>query len=220
VFGDIDLAPDDRTAFFLGGDSAQSRNRIMALDLISGVTAEVAKLPDTARGIAVRVSPDGETLAVTLARSAAGAADTSEASSTGYLAVVGIGDGRYREVYGPVSGRTMKASERPRPGNITPLLRMSRMGEPRWTRDGRAVLVGILQDDGSWEVNRIDANEAGAQRLGTITSPEIQANGDSAEGFTLSPDGRQIAYGGYTTTRPLNELWTLDFSALLRTPGR
>jgi hypothetical protein len=64
----------------------------------------------------------------------------------------------------------------------------------------------------------VSAESGNAEAVGAVTSDEITRNGSRTDGFSISPDGRRIAYGGRATSRPTNELWALDLSSLLKKP--
>ena len=204
---DFALSPDGTTVYFGAGKASDQKDRLLAVDLASAQARQVAVLPD-ANISSVAVRPDGRALATTFAsgstaRSAGGVPD---APATSHIAVVGIDGTPWRTLYGPVVGR-------PDPGTMNTRPRLS---EPTWSEDGRSILFGRHEDDGSLTLWRVPAAGGPPDRIGAMTSDDVKRNGANPGGLTLTADGRRAAYFGFATIRASNELWALDLSALLK----
>jgi hypothetical protein len=169
-------------------------------------------LQDDADILSLVSDPTGRSVAMTIAKGP-GAAVIATVNSDGT---------GYREVYGPVPGRVFPGSGRPSPGNVVPAADTlhPRVGPPAWSQDGQSLMFGFHEDDGSWKVMRVGLTGGVAEVIGTFSSNEFKLNGPRAEGFTVSPDGRRVAYGGFTVTRPTNELWALDVSSISKRAPR
>ncbi|HEX6976356.1 MAG TPA: hypothetical protein VF147_18240, partial [Vicinamibacterales bacterium] len=61
---------------------------------------------------------------------------------------------------------------------------------PAWTLDGRAILFSSDRDGGAFQIYRVDVTTGATERLAGL--------GSSAESPTISPDGRTLAFVGYT----------------------
>jgi Tol biopolymer transport system component len=223
--GGLALSPDNSTAYFGTGASGVRRDRVdrvVAVGLATGQARQVTAVPGGASVSAVTADPTGRVLAITFSRDSepTNSSAAPGLSSTAFVATVNVDGSNYRELHGPAPGRPVPGSERTGPGNVVPgpIALVPRISEPRWTPDGRALLFGIHEDDGTWRLTRVSAESGNAEAVGAVTSDEITRNGSRTDGFSISPDGRRIAYGGRATSRPTNELWALDLSSLLKKP--
>ncbi len=204
---DFALSPEGTTVYFGAGKAFDQKDRILAVDLATGQARQIAVLPN-ANISSVATRPDGRTLATTFAsgpvsRNAGGVPD---APTSSHVAVVGIDGTPWQTLYGPVVGRS-------EPGTMNTFPRLS---EPTWSEDGRSILFGRHEDDGSWTLWRVPAAGGEPDRIGAMTSDEVKRNGANPGGLTLTADGKRAAHFGRATIRASNELWALDLSALLK----
>ena len=119
-----------------------------------------------------------------------------------YLSTMDLDGGNYRELYGPVAGRSWDDV-------IT-----SRLSAPKWLRGDLGIAFGIQQDDLSWKLMRV-TTDGRSEPLGPTPAEGFTLEPGALQ-FDISPDGKRIAYEKLMSFS--NELWALDLSSLLKKP--
>jgi len=189
------FAPDGRTLYVAGilnGSTVQELDRIVALDLSTGATRDLfrlpverASLPRAAQQFALTISPDGTRLGLLF---------SDRQLEQTRLATVGVDGQGYLELTQPFKA-----------GNLRNKL--------VWSRDGQWIYLtttpaSAAVDDDLHRVVRIQAGGGAFQETG------IEVEG--LESFDVNPDNSRLAY---STLRPEGWgqlLWALDVAAILR----
>jgi Tol biopolymer transport system component len=168
----------------VGGVRGAGRGRVIERDLRSGAEREVFKHPLLQN---VEVSPDGRLLAVETT--------VDPATQSALLLVVSVADGSAREVL-----------------RLTAQAAFSRIHTIAWTPDSRAILVA-RKTSGRPELWSVDVASGRSRTFDVDRSDWAAAMSDHDEsnfldgGFSLSPDGRQVAF---LMGKSGAEVWALE----------
>jgi Tol biopolymer transport system component len=191
--GSFTVSHDGRTLFVpvseVGWQESAPVSGVAAIDIATGeerLLMSIASESDRSADVSLDLSPDGRTLAVSMAAPKGGSVR---------ILAVGVDDGAVREVTSALATGWV--------GNNT-----------RWTPDGRSLLVVAFDANRDWRIVRIPA-EGGEpvfdgldyRRLATLV-PELRMAAGNFNGFDISPDGSQVIVSTWTLGR--QELWAID----------
>jgi Tol biopolymer transport system component len=191
--GSFTVSHDGRTLYVpvseVGWEESAPVNGVAAIDIGTGqerLLLSFANLSDPSADVGLDLSPDGRTLALSIAAPKGGSVR---------ILAVGVADGTVREVTSALATGWV--------GNNT-----------RWTPDGRSLLVVAFDANRDWRIVRIPA-EGGEpvfdgldyRTLATML-PELRMAAGNFNGFDISPDGAQLIVSTWTLGK--QELWAID----------
>jgi Tol biopolymer transport system component len=190
--GSPTVSPDGKTLYVpvseVGPYESAPVSGVAAIDITTGEEQLLVSLPSSERAVDVGVdlSPDGKTLAVSVA---------SEPRGSVRIIAFGVDDGTVREI--------TTALPTGWAGNST-----------RWTPDGRSLLVVAFDSNRDWRIVRIpvEGREPVFDGLDyrTLVSmlPDLRLAAGNFNGFDISPDGSQLIVSTWTLGK--QELWAID----------
>ena len=189
IRGPITFTTDGRRYYTWGRVRIDSPiTELHTVDASTGVTIETARLPvafsPNGGVVGIALSPDGQRLVIL---------DYPGVSrDRGRLGTISVDGTDYRELLSSV-----------------PITWVADL--VRWTPDGQHILYGTNEGNGVWRIMRIPAAGGApeievdpAKLTGAVSFPTQENIGS----FVISPDGRHLAWDGWT--HGPNEVWAID----------